>query len=225
MTSIALLRQLVEESDGAEAWRTITTLAAQLAWYAGRRLAPHRAEGEPSLIWWLELDPAEYDKHWRLANQALLADGAQAIAGPNEKVFSLDNPTAGCDSPARWGSDPELQHARAAVEFDRLCLHCRELLAVETGRRSLDPPTGKAAPLFTKTQPPPSIPQTKPPTKEAAQILYNEMIAGADPMPDADMLKNWAVEHGIAVRRLRELRRNCLDERLHKRGRHPKNPP
>jgi hypothetical protein len=66
--------------------------------------------------------------------------------------------------------------------------------------------------------------QAKPSLQKDVQTLFNDMIAKAKPLPDAEHLKCWVKEHGIAVRRLRGLRKNCPDPRLHKRGRRPANP-
>jgi hypothetical protein len=91
--------------------------------------------------------------------------------------------------------------------------------------QGIDPPTtGEPAPTVKAKRAVEANKRPKPPTKKDVQKLFDDMIASAKPLPSAIALRQWAIENSIAVRRLPDLRKNCPDKRLHKRGRRPANP-
>jgi hypothetical protein len=91
-------------------------------------------------------------------------------------------------------------------------------------KRSDPPTTVEAMPAAEGERASKTNQQSKPSFQQDVQTLFNAMIAEASPLPDATTLNQWVKEHGLAVRRMRVLRRNCPDERLHKRGRRSTNP-
>jgi hypothetical protein len=91
-------------------------------------------------------------------------------------------------------------------------------------RRSEPPAASDPIPGFASEPGAQTKPQPNRALKKDTQTLFNDMIAKAEPLPDSEALSRWAKEHGIALRRLRDLRKACPDTRLHKRGRRPANP-
>jgi len=207
--------------------------AASVVYALGEPSVVAGTEEDDALAQWLAFFETE---QWRAASTRALRLPEAPIVGSAGFAFN---------SPA-WGFDLGAWAPTTDAGVRQLNAWCRRvLLEFYRSERSGDPVQGEASPAPTDpaegeliasptiNEPAPrpeeerieeANQQPKPLWRKDVQTLFNKMIASANPLPTPEQLNDWARENGIAVRRVRDLRIACPDERLHKLGRRPRYP-